>query len=235
MTTVQAPTVESVLSRVSGRLPACVDGAGELLTLPFLDACRQVVPVIGAGACAAFCTASLTRRAESLGTAFTPARLDVTGNIDRLAARAASTPESALLFDIVRAEVADATAMTGNSCTKALLWLKRFLEFTVRLLERLAREPAAELGVAAAAAYDATLRPFHGFLTSTLFSAIIYAAPYRSTFESALLGHASRSVSPGEAEALQSHMASFVAGFAPLLARVHVFLGEQGQDDPAVV
>ncbi len=158
----------------------------------------------------------------------------------RLAARAAEQPEqSELLFDIVRAEVADGTAAGSSSCTKGLLWLKRFLEFTMRLLERLARDEQMELGTAASAAYAATLRPFHGYLTCALFSVIMRAAPYRATFERAL---ASRGAAPlgdapaePDAEALRAGMAQFVDKFAPLLARIHVFLADIGQDDPTPV
>ncbi len=146
-----------------------------------------------------------------------------------------------LLFSIVRAEVSSDAAASSTSCTKGLLWLKRFLEFTVRLLERLSRDPELELGAAASAAYDATLRPFHGYITCTLFSVIMRAAPYRATFERALV---TRSGAPAPAQGadaepdlalLRAHMAQFVDKFAPLLARIHVFLTDIGQDDPATV
>jgi hypothetical protein len=37
----------SVFEAVLARVPACCSPQGELLTLPFLDACRMVLPVIG--------------------------------------------------------------------------------------------------------------------------------------------------------------------------------------------
>ena len=138
----------------------------------------------------------------------------------------------------MRAEVDDGTASGSKSCTKGLLWLKRFLDFTVRILERLARDPELELGAAAAAAYDATLRPYHGYLTSALFSVVLHAAPYRATFEAALALQG-RGASAGakqlDSEQLREHMSRFVAQFAPLLSRIHVFLSEAGQDDPTPV
>ena len=131
---------------------------------------------------------------------------------------------------MVEAEVAAGTASASSSCTKGLLWLKRFLEFTLRLLERLAREPESELGAAASAAYSATLAPFHGYLTTALFTAVLYAAPSRSSFERALGGG-------GEADMqrLRAQMASFTTHFGPLLSRIHMYLSEAGLDDPAVV
>lgn len=159
----------------------------------------------------------------------------------RLAARAAVLGgEGVLLFDIVNAEVADGTAAGSSSCTKGLLWLKRFLEFTLRLLQRLAEDTDTELGEAARAAYDATLRPYHGYMTQALFAAVLYASPYRATFESALLrvgvssggGAATSAIS---SKALATDMAQFVARFAPLLARIHAHLTDVDQDDPTRV
>lgn len=53
--------------------------------------------------------------------------MDVGGNIDRLAARAATNPAKydSDLFQIVRDEVAEGTHTGSSSCTKGLLWLKR--------------------------------------------------------------------------------------------------------------
>lgn len=182
--------------------------------------------------------------------------MDVSGNIDvrashtgrclrapdaqpaqRLAARVAADPAgSAKLFDVVRAEVDDGSASGSKSCTKGLLWLKRFLDFVVRILERLARDAELELGAAASAAYDAALRPYHGYLTCAVFSVVLHAAPYRSTFEAALVrqGAAAGQAQP-DAGQLREHMSRFVAQFTPLLSRIHVFLAEAGQDDPTPV
>lgn len=134
------------------------------------------------------------------------------------------------------AEIEDGTASGSSSCTKALLWLKRFLEFTLRLLERLAGDSELELGVAASAAYDATLRPYHGYLTGALFAVVLHAAPYRATFERALVRRtAADGEPPVDAELLRAHMTQFVTAFSPLLARIHIFLTDAGQDDPATV
>jgi hypothetical protein len=141
----------------------------------------------------------------------------------------------------VAAEIADGTAAGNSSCTKGLLWLKRFLEFTLRLLERLAQNADGELGDAARDAYEKTLRPFHGYLTQAVFTAVLYATPYRATFEAALLKHnaaAGEEASPAPeaaAQALADDMAQFVAAFGPVLARIHTHLVDAGQDDPSRV
>jgi len=166
-------------------------------------------------------------RAESLGTAFIPARVDVNGNIERLAARASAPGAGPNLFALIEAEVADGTAGGSSSCTKGLLWLKRFLEFTLRLVERLAKEPGVELREAASAAYSATLAPYHGYLTTALFTVVMHAVPARASFERALLARAV-STPPSDAGALAAQMQSFADRFSPVLARVHQFLSDAG-------
>ena len=206
---------------------AMLNASSDILTAPFLDTCRLVLPVIGARD-GLSCSPALTPPADSLGGAFYPARADVSGNIERLAARAAAGMNgSGRLFELVEAEVASGSASASSSCTKGLLWLKRFLEFTLRLLERLAREPETELGAAASAAYSATLAPFHGFLTTALFTAVLYAAPSRSSFERTLAGGGD-----ADPQLLRAQMSSFCTHFGPLLARIHMFISEAGQDDP---
>lgn len=66
-------------------------------------------------------------RAEKLGTAFALVKKDVGGNIDRLAARAATNPAAydPDVFQMVRDDVAVGTHTGSNSVTKGLLWLKR--------------------------------------------------------------------------------------------------------------
>lgn len=66
-------------------------------------------------------------RAEKLGTAFALVKKDVGGNIDRLAARAATNPAAydTDVFQMVRDDVAVGTHTGSSSVTKGLLWLKR--------------------------------------------------------------------------------------------------------------
>ena len=54
-------------------------------------------------------------------------RVDVGGNIDRLAVRAAAAPAKydPDVFQIVRDEMAAGTTSDSTSCAKGLLWLKR--------------------------------------------------------------------------------------------------------------
>ena len=113
--------MSAVLAPIVASLGAVESADGAIQTVPFLVACRLVLPVF-----------------DKLGVAFAAAKSDVSGNIERLAKRA---PDHAALFDICRAEMAAGTQASDAGCCKGLLWLKRFLEFAANLLEGLAAEP----------------------------------------------------------------------------------------------
>lgn len=82
---------------------------GEMLTKPFLDVCRNVLPVI-----------------DKFGSSMALVKSDVGGNISRLDAKYDSDPSAnSLLYDIVRAEVAAKTAKGSSSCSNGMLWLTR--------------------------------------------------------------------------------------------------------------
>lgn len=108
----------------------------------------------------------------------------------------------------------------------------------MRLLAGLAAGPASELGPCAAAAYEAALRPFHGWATRALFAVVLAAAPYRATFERALGEPAASPPPPGAAAspaALVADERAFADAFAPLLADALAQLRALGQDDPTPV
>ena len=65
--------------------------------------------------------------ADSFGAAFGIVRNDISNNIDRIRTRKAADPERfRLLYPIVEDEVARHDDGHGSSCTKGLLWLKRW-------------------------------------------------------------------------------------------------------------
>ena len=76
----RVPITMSVLPPIIDSLPATESPEGDVLSEPFLTTCRLVLPVF-----------------DRLGVAFSPAKSDVSGNIERLAKRAGSHPK---LFDI---------------------------------------------------------------------------------------------------------------------------------------
>lgn len=187
-----------------------VKGAdGFLQAQPFLEICRQVLPVV-----------------EKLGTAFALVKTDIGGNIERLTQRAAKDPERyTRLFTVVQDEVVDKSCSSNSSCTKGLLWLKRAMEFMLAILQRLYADRAASLGTAVQETYAATLMQYHGFFASTAFTLAFKFVPSRETFIEAL----------GDSPTLYDDMKAFADAFGEVLAEVHKFLDDNGLNDPTKV
>ncbi|GBF91372.1 hypothetical protein Rsub_04112 [Raphidocelis subcapitata] len=155
---------------------------------------------------------------DSFGAAFGIVRNDISGNIERLRARKASDPARfRLLYPIVEEEVAR-NDVGGSSCTKGLLWLKRAMEFMVSILRCLQERPSASMS-------EVVYEQWHGWLATSAFSVAFAFVPGRATFLDRLAGGKFN-------EQTAADMAQFVSQFGGLLAEVHQFLDERGQDDP---
>ncbi|KAG2499068.1 hypothetical protein HYH03_003251 [Edaphochlamys debaryana] len=199
----------SAFAKVSSYLPAVHGPDGFILTQPFLDACRQVLPVV-----------------EKLGTAFALVKTDVGGNIERLANRAAKDPERyKRLFTIVQDEMVEKTQGESSSCTKGLLWLKRAMEFICAVMRRLHDDPSSSLAVIVDETYRSTLMNFHGFFASSAFVLAFKFVPSREAFMASV---------DGGPEVMQE-LEDFVNGFGKVLAEIHAWMTEEGLDDPTKV
>ncbi|PNW75260.1 hypothetical protein CHLRE_12g519450v5 [Chlamydomonas reinhardtii] len=183
---------------------------GFIQTLPFLEVCRQVLPVV-----------------DKLGTAFALVKTDIGGNIERLAQRAAKDPERyKRLFTIVQDEVVEKTHTESTSCTKGLLWLKRAMEFVCALMRRIHDDAATPLSTEVDETYRATLMQFHGFFVSNAFWLAFKFVPSREEFLTNV---------GGSGPEVMGEMAAFVDGFSALLEEVHKWMVEQGLNDPTKV
>ena len=195
----------SVLPPIIDSLPEAESPDGDVLSEPFLATCRLVLPVF-----------------DRLGVAFAPAKSDVSGNIERLAKRAGAHPK---LFDICLEEVSAGTQASNSGCCKGLLWLKRFLEFTMALLRALEEEPRTRaMKDCANDAYARCLKPYHGWISSSAFSVVMSFPPSRRDFVNSLGG-----------EGAYGDIGRLTAGFSPVLAKTHQFLVDNGLDDPTKV
>ncbi|GIM06574.1 hypothetical protein Vretimale_10798 [Volvox reticuliferus] len=182
---------------------------GFIQTQPYLDICRQVLPVV-----------------DKLGTAFALVKTDIGGNIERLSQRAATDPERYVrLFTLVTDEVVENTHTGSSSCTKGLLWLKRAMEFICAILRRLHDDRKAPMGTIVTETYAMTLMQYHGFFASSAFSLAFKFAPSREQFLSSV----------GQGPEVMEELKAFVDGFYPVLAEIHKFLDDQGLDDPTKV
>jgi len=201
---------DSALAAATAKVAAVKSADGTILTEPFLDVCRAVLPVI-----------------DKLGTAFTLVRGDVSGNINRLAGKMPEDPQFVKLFAIVQFEIVKSTHGHSTSATKGLLWLKRAMEFTLAILQRTAKQPDVPLAQVVTDAYAETLMQFHGFFASNAFYLAFKFVPTRESFVESL-GVSQGANVTGEIDA-------FVAAFKPILSEVHDFLSKNGLDDPTKV
>ncbi|KAL4433929.1 hypothetical protein ABPG75_000370 [Micractinium tetrahymenae] len=186
---------------------------GKLQTKELLDVCRSVLPIV-----------------DKLGTGFSLVKYDVGGNIDRLAACAATKPEAyqADALAMVQDDVAAGTHTDNSSVTKGLLWLKRAMEFIVALLDRLYTDRQVTLSQAASETYYATLQKFHGWIVTGTFTVALKIVPSREDFFDKV------GIQPGD-EAARQQMHDFCTSFGAVLAELQAFLAERGLDDPAKV
>ncbi|KAJ6708874.1 GLYCOLIPID TRANSFER PROTEIN-RELATED [Salix koriyanagi] len=141
---------------------------GEILTRPFLDLCKTVLPVL-----------------DNFGPAMGPVKSDIGGNISRLETRyLSSQSEFNYLYRIVRSEIESKKARSSSSCANALLWLTRAMDFLSELFGNLMVHPDWSMSQVCADSYGKSLKKWHGWLASSSFSVALKLAPDRKKFMS---------------------------------------------------
>jgi Glycolipid transfer protein (GLTP) len=209
----KAPGREAMALFESGleQLRSLHAGPAAVRTQGLLDVCRLVLEVV-----------------DKLGTGIMQVMSDVGGNVDRLAAQAATNPGryDSNVFTIVEDEVLAGKQSGSSSCTKGLLWLKRAMQFVTALLLRLAMDRAVTLSAAANEAYYATLKQYHSWLVIATYVIVLKLVPSRESFLEAV---------GADSEEEMQKMQAFCTDFNELLGFLHTFLESKGLDDPAKV
>ncbi len=178
---------------------------GEMLTKPFLEVCKQILPVI-----------------DKFGAAMALVKSDVGGNITRLETKYLSSPsEFNHLYSMVRVEVEAKTAKASSSCTNGLLWLTRAMDFILELFRNLLEHADWTMTQACTDAYNKTLKKWHGWLASSSFTLAMKLAPDRKKFMDVVGGNGD----------INSDIEKFCTNFTPLLQENHKFLASVGLDD----
>lgn len=176
---------------------------GELLTRPFLDVCKHILPVI-----------------DKFGHAMALVKSDIGGNITRLETKYNSDPAKYnCLYSMVQEEVENKTATGSKSCTNGLLWLTRAMDFLVELFRNLLEHPDWAMSQACSDSYSKTLKKWHGWLASATFTVAMKLAPDRSKFMEVIGG-----------DAVKDDIQKFLDTFTPLLQENHKFLASVGMD-----
>ncbi|XP_051118870.1 glycolipid transfer protein 1 [Andrographis paniculata] len=178
---------------------------GVMLTKPFLDLCKFILPVI-----------------DKFGAAMALVKSDVGGNITRLENKYTSDPTKyEHLYSMVQEEVDAKTAKGSSSCTNGLLWLTRAMDFLLELFRNLLHHQDWPMSQACSDSYGKTLKKWHGWLASSTFTVAMKLAPDRKKFLEVVSG-------TGD---IYSDIESFCTKFSPLLEENHKFLASVGMDD----
>ncbi|KAJ7979834.1 glycolipid transfer protein 1 [Quillaja saponaria] len=178
---------------------------GEMMTKPFLDVCKQILPII-----------------DKFGAAMTLVKSDVGGNISRLEAKYSTNPTKfSYLYSLVQIEVETQTAKSSSSCTNGLLWLTRAMDFLVELFRNLLQHPDWSMSQACTDSYSKTLKKWHGWLASSAFTVAMKLAPDRKKFMEVVGG-------TGD---INDDIEKFCSSFSPYLQENHKFLARFGLDD----
>ncbi|KAK3144714.1 hypothetical protein QOZ80_4AG0316830 [Eleusine coracana subsp. coracana] len=132
----------------------------------------------------------LLRVLDKIGPTMAVLRLDVQRNIERLQELYLLDPcKYSTLTDIVEKEVKDGTSRKVDSCSRAVLWLTRSMDFTIALLQRLGKgSDQQSLAQHVEAAYNVTLKPWHGWISSAAYKIAKKLIPETDTFTGFLIG-----------------------------------------------
>ncbi|XXG87194.1 hypothetical protein AAC387_Pa11g1941 [Persea americana] len=175
---------------------------GLISTKPFLNVCKMVLQVL-----------------DKIGPTMAVLRQDVYQNIQRLEELYQMDPSIyANLADIVKKEVEEESAKKALSCTRALLWLTRSLDFTVALLDKIAQDPSQSLAKVVEISYDNTLKPWHGWISSAAYKVALKLVPDNKAFIGILLAEEE------ECNILNEEIQTLVSLLLPLLDEIHKVL-----------
>ncbi|XP_058770749.1 glycolipid transfer protein 1-like [Vicia villosa] len=195
--TVFAPALEGIKNVKSEQ--------GEILSQPFLEVCKQILPVI-----------------EKFGAAMTLVKSDIGGNISRLESKYSSSPTKFnYLYSLVQVEVETKTAKSSSSCTNGLLWLTRAMDFLVALFRNLIEHTDWSMSQACTDSYNKTLKKWHGWLASSSFTVAMKLAPDRKKFMDVIQGGGD----------VNADIEKFCTTFSPFLEENHKFLARFGLDE----
>ncbi|CAJ1974310.1 unnamed protein product [Sphenostylis stenocarpa] len=171
-------------------------------TKPFLSLCYMVLQVL-----------------DKIGPTMAVLRQDIHQNIKRLEMMHELNPSmNSNLVEILKSEASKGNARKRFSCSKAFLWLTRSLDFSSALLHALEIDPKKNMEQIVQESYDATLSPWHGWISSAAFRVAIKLVPDSQTFMDLLKERDENS------DTLKEQMQILVSLFVPFLEDVHCIL-----------
>ncbi|KAI3846067.1 hypothetical protein MKX03_029099 [Papaver bracteatum] len=170
------------------------------------------------------CNLLLLQPLDKVGTSMLVLRQDVHQNIERLEKFIESDPSSfGNVVEILKKEATERSARKVSSCTRALVWLTRSLDFAVALLDKLVKDQGGQsMKQAVEESYNISLRPWHGWISSAAYRVALKLVPERKTFFMNLL--MSDQDQKDSSDLLTQEIKSLTAILLPLLDQIHSIL-----------
>lgn len=176
-------------------------------TRPFLSLCNLILQVL-----------------DKIGPTMAVLRQDIFKNIQRLEVLCESDPTSySNLVEIIKKEAVERSAKRGDSCSKALVWLTRSLDFTAALLQKLAVDPRASMDEVVRDSYEITLKPWHGWISAAAYKVALKLVPDTNTFTSLLMAKWDQDI-----DTLEDEIQALISLLVPLLEDIHSLLRSNG-------
>ncbi|MCD7461639.1 hypothetical protein HAX54_046722 [Datura stramonium] len=177
-------------------------------TMPFLSISYLVLQVL-----------------DKIGPTMAVLRQDIYQNIQRLEKVHDSDPALySNMVEILKKEISEGKGAKGPSCSKALLWLTRSLDFTVALLQLLAEDLERNMVQAVQESYTNTLKPWHGWISSAAFKVALKLVPDSKGLITILMGKDKNN------DDFKKELRTFISLLAPLLKEIHDVLDAYGLD-----
>ncbi|CAA7047800.1 unnamed protein product [Microthlaspi erraticum] len=124
---------------------------------------------------------------DKIGPTMAVLRQDIDQNMQRLEKVCETDPcVYSNLVEILKKERKEGTSKTVASCSRALLWLTRSMDFTAGLLRLLSKEMSSKMEELVEECYMATLKPHHGWIASAAFKVCLKLVPDNKTFMDAI-------------------------------------------------
>ncbi|CAK9155265.1 unnamed protein product [Ilex paraguariensis] len=175
---------------------------------PFLSLCDLIIQVL-----------------DKIGPTLTVLRQDIHQNIQRLEKFQESDPALySNMVEILKKEASEGNARKRTSCSSAIVWLTRSMDFTVALLQLLVKDFDLNMEQAVQESYNITLKPWHGWICSTAYRVALKLLPDNKTLVSTLMAK------DEDYEKLKGEMQALISLILPLLEDIHSILRTYGLD-----
>ncbi|KAG2265256.1 hypothetical protein Bca52824_072335 [Brassica carinata] len=160
---------------------------------------------------------------NKIGPTMAVLRQDIDQNIERLEKVCETDPcVYSNLVEILKKERNEGTYKMVASCSRALLWLTRTMDFTAGLLRLLSKEMSSKMEELVEETYLATLKLHHGWIASAAFRVCLKLVPDNKTFMDAIGGR------DESYETLREDIETLSSLLTPILKEIFIVLEQFG-------